>query len=106
MKEVKQMAAKNYMYAVRDVATGKLVTNLTNPGHKYWEKKGNCLNAIEAYNKRSRYCNRRHEGPLELVTFELVEVVQAPDEVILENKDPKQITFEEFVNANYRKLAK
>lgn len=106
MKEVKQMATKNYMYAVRDAATGKLVANLTNPGHKYWEKKGYCLNAIEAYNKRSRYCSHRYEGPLEVVTFELVEVVETHDEAVLETKDPEQITFEEFVNANYRKLAK
>ena len=55
------MKTKTYMYAVRDAATGKLVTNLTNPGHKYWEKKGYCLNAIKAYNKRSRYCSRRYE---------------------------------------------
>lgn len=100
------MKTKTYMYAVRDTATGKLVTNLTNPGHKYWEKKGNCLNAIEAYNKRSRYCNRRHEGPLELVTFELVEIIEPSAEAVSETVDSKQITFEEFVNTNYRKLAK
>lgn len=100
------MKTKTYMYAVRDAATGKLVTNLTNPGHKYWEKKGYCLNAIKAYNKRSRYCSRRYEGPLEIVTFELVEIVETPNEAALESKDLKQITFEEFVNANYKKLAK
>lgn len=70
------MKTKTYMYAVRDAATGKLVTNLTNPGHKYWEKRGNCVNAIEAYNK-SRWRKHKYEGPLELVTFELVEVINS-----------------------------
>lgn len=67
---------KIYLYAVRDTATGKLVTGITNPSHKFWEKKGNCLKAIEAYNKRaSRHCfSSKYEGPLELVTFELYEV--------------------------------
>jgi hypothetical protein len=69
------MGNKNYIYAVRDSATGKLITNLTNPGHKFWEKKGNCLNAIEAYNQATpRWRRHTYEGPLELVTFELVEV--------------------------------
>ena len=101
----KQIMSKNYMYAVRDTGTGKLVTNLTNPGHKYWEKKGNCLNAIEAYYK-SRYRRHKYEGPLKLVTFELVEVTETSNEVVPEDINPKQVTFEEFVNMNYRKLVK
>lgn len=73
------MAEKNYLYAVRDTATGKLVTDITNPGHKFWEKKGNCQKAIDTYNNRSnggwrRYYRTIYEGPLEMVTFELVEV--------------------------------
>jgi hypothetical protein len=67
---------KNYIYAVRDKATGKLVNDITNPGHKFWEKKGNCVKAIKAYNNRAsyRYFRTNYEGSLELVTFELVEV--------------------------------
>lgn len=70
------MDNKNYIYAVRDVATGKLVTDITNPGHKFWEKKGSCLKAIDTYNCRVtyRYFRNNYEGPLELVTFALVEV--------------------------------
>lgn len=73
------MNNKMYIYAVRDKATGKLVTDITNPGHKFWEKKGNCLKAIETYNTRtsSRYFRSKYEGPLELVTFELCEVANS-----------------------------
>lgn len=71
------MSNKNYLYAVRDTATGKLVNDITNPGHKFWEKKGNCLKTIDEYSNKStswRYYRTKYEGPLELVTFELVEV--------------------------------
>ena len=73
------MNNKNYLYAVRDASTGKLVKDITNPGHKFWEKKGNCQKAIDEYNARAdrlipRYFRTTYEGPLELVTFELVEV--------------------------------
>lgn len=69
------MADKKYLYSVRDVATGKLVTNITNPGRRYWEKKGTCQKAIDAYNNSTpRWRRYNYDGPLELVTFELVEV--------------------------------
>ena len=77
------MAKKEYLYAVRDKATGKLVADITNPGHKYWKQKASCLKAIKEYtdtviNKEprcvSRYFRTVYEGPLELVTFELTEV--------------------------------
>jgi hypothetical protein len=71
------MNNKIFLYAVRDATTGKLVTNITKPGHKFWEKKGNCLNAIKIYNYKASgpYGHKKYEGPLELVTFELKEVV-------------------------------
>lgn len=71
------MVDKNYLYAVRDTATGKLVADITNPGHRFWKQKKSCLKAIEEYNNKSaswRYYRTKYEGPLELVTFELVEV--------------------------------
>jgi len=74
------MNNKNYLYAVRDASTGKLVRDITNPGHKFWEKRGNCQKAIDEYNDKlsgngsMRYFRTKYEGPLELVTFELVEV--------------------------------
>ena len=59
------------LYAARDKNTGKLVTDLTSPGHKFWHRKGDCENAIRNYNS-NRY--RRGNYDLELVTYELVEV--------------------------------
>ena len=69
------MDTKKYIYGARDTSTGKLVNDITNPGRKFWEMKGNCVNAINAYNNRTSYSGRWHKhGPLELVVFELVEV--------------------------------
>lgn len=59
------------LYAARDKNTGKLVSDLTNPKHKFWQRKGDCFLAINKYNhdmyKRGNY-------DLELVTYELIEV--------------------------------
>lgn len=59
------------LYAARDKNTGKLVTGLTNPSHRFWHRRGDCETAIKRYNE-SRY--KRHNYDLELVTYELVEV--------------------------------
>ena len=59
------------LYAARDKNTGKLVSNITNPGHKFWQRRGDCENAIGNYN----HYNRKYKKyDLELVTYELVEV--------------------------------
>lgn len=67
------------LYAARDTTTGKLVSDITNPRRKYWDKRGNAENAIDDYNLW--YANRQHKnhnrgkhGTIELVVFELVEV--------------------------------
>ncbi len=68
------------LYAARDTATGKLVSDITNPKRKYWDKRGNAVSAIDCYNRG--YANRKlpysankgEHGTLELVTFRLVEV--------------------------------
>lgn len=73
---------KIYLYGARDTSTGKLVSDITNPKRKYWDKRGNAQKAIDYYNrsyanKPERDCicgNRGCHGILELVTFELVEV--------------------------------
>ena len=68
------------LYAARDTSTGKLVSDITNPRRKYWDKRGNAIKAIEYYNrayanrKLKPYDNKGEHGILELVTFELVEV--------------------------------
>lgn len=70
----------DFIYGARDTATGKLVSDITNPRRKYWDKKGNAQKAIDYYNQRyankklSACVNKGEHGTIELVTFELVEV--------------------------------
>ena len=66
MKETELM-----IYAARDTSTGKLVSYITNPRRKYWDRKGNAITAINYYNQR--VVKYKH-GKIELVTFKLVEV--------------------------------
>ena len=47
--------AKIKLYAVRDKKTGKFVNNITNPKHKFWEKKGSCETALKTYAIRYEY---------------------------------------------------
>lgn len=59
------------LYAARDKNTGKLVSGITNPSHKFWQRQKDCENAIKNYN----YYNRHYKKyDLELVVFELTEV--------------------------------
>jgi hypothetical protein len=71
------------IYGARDTSTGKLVSDITNPRRKYWDKKGNAQAAIDAYNRsyanksfgdRTRWSNKGVHGIIELVEFELVEI--------------------------------
>ena len=69
------------LYGARDISTGKLVSDITNPKRKYWDKRGNAVKAIEHYNRYyankafSQYgVNRGYHGTIELVVFDLVEV--------------------------------
>ena len=39
------------LYAVRDTSNNKLVLGLTNPSHKFWEKRKSCEQALENYIK-------------------------------------------------------
>ena len=39
------------LYAAREISTGKLVSDITNPRRKYWDKKGNAVSAIDYYNR-------------------------------------------------------
>ena len=76
-----------YIYGARDTSTGKLVSDITNPKRKYWDRKGNAEKAIEYYNrayankKLRRLDNRGEHGTLELVTFKLVEVEDEQREI-------------------------
>lgn len=85
METVKEKPMK--LYAVRDKATGKLVSNITNPRRKYWDREVNCKNAISTYKRRNRGCE------LEMVEFTLVE-----------NYDERQLTpvLQEWVSVDER----
>ena len=64
------MGKQMLLYAARDPKTGKLVSDITNPRKKFWQKKEAAAEAI-CNATSGRY--RRYES-LELVTFKLVEV--------------------------------
>ena len=53
------------LYAARDKNTGKLVSDITNPSRKFWQRRGDCVHAINKYN-----CRRCKTYDLELVVFE------------------------------------
>lgn len=59
-----------FIYCARDPSTGKLVSDITSPTKKFWQKKEFAQEAIRrATNGRWKRYER-----LELVTFKLVEV--------------------------------
>lgn len=77
---MKEKETELRLYAARDINTGKLVSDITNPKRKYWDKRGNAVSAIDYYNrgyankKLPHFANKGEHGTLELVTFRLVEV--------------------------------
>ena len=54
------------LYGVMDKLTGKLVSNITNPRHKYWETRKTAENAVRRF--MSRYYNIDRQ--LEVVEIE------------------------------------
>ena len=54
------------LYGAMDKLTGKLVSNLTNPRHKYWETRKTAENAVRRF--MSRYYNIDRQ--LEVVEIE------------------------------------
>ena len=59
-----------YLYAARNVKTGKLMRNLVTTPRKFWDRKIHAQQAIDRYNRI-----RRDDEPMaELVVFKLVEV--------------------------------
>ena len=74
-KKKKKVEGNPTLYAARCVETGKLVSDLTNPRRKYWDREGNARSAINSYNYSvNHYGRRNNHGKVELVKFELVEV--------------------------------
>lgn len=74
-KKKKKVEGTPTLYAARCVETGKLVSDLTNPRRKYWDREGNARAAINSYNNHVNYYGKmNNHGKVELVKFELVEV--------------------------------
>lgn len=47
------------LYGVLNLDTNKLVSNITNPRHKFWEKKGMAQKSMDNFLSRQRYCSTR-----------------------------------------------
>ena len=69
----------NKLYAIMNIETNRLENKLTNPGHKFWEVKGHCKNALDnykdKYNKNpNKYKLLRYPHPtiLKIVEFSLL----------------------------------
>lgn len=69
----------NKLYAIMNIETGKLETKLTNPGHKFWEVKGHCENALKNYNDKyikqeakMKVLKEPHPTKLKIVEFDLL----------------------------------
>lgn len=58
------------LYCVRDKRTGKLVSNITNPRHKFWEMKAMAANAAKCPHKKFNGT----ANDLEVVEFECTEI--------------------------------
>ena len=48
---------KTYLYSARDISTGKLVSDITSPGKRYWQRK----EAAEELVKERQTCRKRVE---------------------------------------------
>ena len=59
------------LYAVKDKKTGRFVSDITNPGRKFWELKKFCERAIGTYYKyHARYESKYNLELVELVCIE------------------------------------
>lgn len=76
------------LYAARDKNTGKLVSGITNPSHKFWQRQGDCESAIRRYNN-DRY--KRSNYDLELVTYELVEVKESTNSNYIRSMNDEEL---------------
>lgn len=61
------------LYGVMDKLTGKLVSNLTNPRHKYWETRKTAENAVRNFMSRRYNADRQ----LEVARMILTDIITA-----------------------------
>ena len=68
--------AENFMlFGVKDKSTGKLVSDITNPRHKYWESEKRAQSAINGYNPiyvTQRDRKKHNKEDLEVVKIKCV----------------------------------
>lgn len=64
------MANEFTLYGVIDKLTGKLVSNITSPRHKYWETRKTAENAVRRFMSRRYNADRQ----LEVRQLEVVEI--------------------------------
>ena len=70
---------QNKIYGAREIESGKLVSDITNPKKKYWDKRGSAKKAVDDYNlryanKKLPYSvNRGEHSNLEMIEFILME---------------------------------
>lgn len=56
------------IYGVRNKKTGKLVSNITNPRHKFWESEARALSALDGGTAYDLYrCGKYDRNDLEVV---------------------------------------
>lgn len=73
----------NTIYGAKEIESGKLVSDITNPKKKYWDKKGSAKKAVEEYNlkyanrKLPYSVNRGEHSNLEMIEFILIENKEA-----------------------------
>lgn len=65
------------LYGVMDKLTGKLVSNLTNPRHKYWETRKTAENAVR------KFMSERYNADRQLEVVEIECKVKLVSEVKL-----------------------
>lgn len=94
------------LYAVRDRKSGKFVNNITNPKHKFWEKKGSCEFALKTYTIRYEYLLTKgnYRGKLshlddleivELFCYEKPEALKIAESILPHIEEMRDFTPEE-----------
>lgn len=108
------------LYAIRDKKSGKFVSNITNPKHKFWEKRGSCESALKSYAIRYEYLlkeNKYYRGKLshpddlelvELFCYEKPEALKIAESVLPNIEGMRDFTMEEQTtyNEQIRKMSK
>ena len=61
------------MYGVQDLDTGVLISNITNPNRKFWQRLGNAKSAIARYEQRCKKQNIKAKR-LRVVKLRVVEI--------------------------------